>query len=440
VQETGQNYSHIARIARRITVTLFATHGLVSAAFVASGSMSVIVAAQLADNPAWAGVPSSVMRLGMAFAALVVAAGSDRIGRRWGLALGLALAAVGMVLAVTAIANSSYALFLGASLLAGVGSAAMALARFAAAEVHLPRERGRAISRVVIGGAVGSAVGPLVVGPSGRWAQQMGMNELVGPHLVALAILPLASALIFLRLRPDPRDVGRQIAELHPESVVHRGAARPVTRVLRTPPAFVALVAMLSSQVIMSMLMGMTTLHMRNSERTLTDISLVMSVHVLGMFGLSTIVGRLTDSWGRGPVILMGSVLLILSCVLAPMSSEVLPLSMAMFLLGLAWNLCYVGGSALLTDHLSPDERARTQGANDFLVALATAVATAASGVVYAGRGYSLLSSVGMVASAVPLALTTWWLIGRWRAAAASRPAASVDLAACIPTSATTCP
>jgi MFS family permease len=153
------------RIARKITVTLFATQSLVSAAFVASGTVSVIVAAQLSGNLAWAGVPSSVTQLGTACAALAVAATTDRIGRRWGLALGLAVGVLGTGLAVGAIVAGAFSLFLGGSVLLGVASAAIRLARFAAAEVHPPESRGRAISNVVIGGSVGSVVGPLLIGP-----------------------------------------------------------------------------------------------------------------------------------------------------------------------------------------------------------------------------------------------------------------------------------
>ena len=258
-------------------------------------------------------------------------------------------------------------------MLMGVASAAMQLGRFAAAEVHPPQSRGRAISSVVVGGAVGAVLAPLLVRPSGRWAQQAGRNELVGPYLVTLVIFALTSLVILVWLRPDPRDVGRKIAEDYPETVVHSGPTRPVSQILRIPAAFVALSAMAFSQVVMVMLMGMASLHMINYQHTLTDISVVFSVHTFGMFAFSMVAGRLTDRWGRGPVILSGTAMLVLACALAPLSPDVLPLSIALFLLGVGWNFCYVGGSALLSDQLSPEERAKTQGANDFLLALATA-------------------------------------------------------------------
>jgi MFS family permease len=408
-----------SRAARRITITLFATRSLVSAAFVASGTVGIIVGAQLSGNPAWAGVPSSMKQLATAFAALAVAATTDRIGRRWGLALGLAVGVLGMGLAVGAIVAGAFVLFLGGSVLLGVASAAMRLGRFAAAEVHPPESRGRAISTVVIGGTVGSVVGPLLIGPSGRWAQQAGLNELVGPYLAALVILALAALVIYVWLRPDPRDVGRRIAEHHPETVARQSPARSVSQILHTPAAVVAVSAMAFGQVVMAMLTDIVSLYMRNHQHALTDISVVISAHVFGMFAFSMVAGYLTDRWGRGPVILSGTATLVLACALAPLSPDVLPLSIALFLVGVGWNFCYVGGSTLLTDQLSPEERAKTQGANDFLIGLATAAATLGSGLVFAGTGYGVIGIMGVVASLVPAGLTAWWMAGKRKLAAA---------------------
>jgi MFS family permease len=64
-------------------------------------------------------------------------------------------------------------------------------------------------------------------------------------------------------------------------------------------------------------------------------------------------------------------------------------------LLGVGWNLCYVGGSTLLSDQLSPAERPRTQGANDLLVGLASAASSLGSGVVFATAGYTVMALTG---------------------------------------------
>jgi MFS family permease len=115
-------------------------------------------------------------------------------------------------------------------------------------------------------------------------------------------------------------------------------------------------------------------LHEGSSTR-LGDISIVISAHTFGMFAFSLISGQLVDRWGRGPVIMAGAAMLTLACLAAPLSPDVFPLGVSLFLLGLGWNFCFVGGSTLLADQLSPQERARTQGLNDLLVGLASPLA-----------------------------------------------------------------
>ncbi len=102
-------------------------------------------------------------------------------------------------------------------------------------------------------------------------------------------------------------------------------------------------------------------------------------------------------------MILAGGGVLVLACATAPLSPEVLPLAVSLFLLGLGWNFCYVGGSTLLADQLSPTERARTQGANDLLVGLASAAASLGAGLIFAGLGYTLVAVIGAVLSFIPV-------------------------------------
>jgi MFS family permease len=399
------------RIARKITTTLFAAQSLSSAAFIAGGTVSAIVGAQLSGVPALAGLPSAVQRLGAAFAALVVGAFMGRVGRRWGMTLGIACGAVGAGLAVRAIMMRSFPLFLGGLALFGIAHATMQLGRFAAAEVHPPESRGRAISHVVVGGTAGAILGPQLVGLSGQWASRAGMDELAGPFLAAMVIIAAAALAIFTWLRPDPRDLGREVARDYPETRVHQGATRSIYQILKTPGTFVAVAAMVLGQVVMVLIMGMTSLHMVNYDHTLGNISMVISAHTFGMFAFSIISGRLTDRWGRGPVILIGSGTLILASFFAPLSPGVYPLGMALFLVGLGWNFCYVGGSALLSDQLSPAERSRTQGVNDLFIGLATAAVSFGSGLLFASIGYTGIGIVGAVISLLLLGLIGWWMI-----------------------------
>ena len=251
---------------------------------------------------------------------------------------------------------SSFLLFFIGMVLMGITNAAVVLGRFAAAEVNPPEKRGAAISNVVLGGTFGAIVGPLLVGPMGSFVRTLGMDELAGAYLATLVLFVISSVVVFAGLRPDPRDLGKQVAAEHPDPAftTFTGEARPIFEILRQPAALVAVSAMALGQVVMVAVMVITSLHMRNHQHNLRDISAVIASHTFGMYAFSVLSGRLSDKWGRGPVILVGTSTLLLACITAPLSPNVFPLAVALFLLGLGWNFCFVGGSALLADQLSP--------------------------------------------------------------------------------------
>jgi MFS family permease len=127
------------------------------------------------------------------------------------------------------------------------------------------------------------------------------------------------------------------------------------------------------------------------------------------MYAFSVVSGQLIDRWGRVPVIIAGAITLIGACLAAPLSPDVVPISVALFLLGLGWNFCYVGGSTLLADQLSPAERAQTQGFNDLLIGLTSAIGSLLSGVVFATLGYGAMGVIGAVAALIPIGMVIWW-------------------------------
>ena len=187
------------------------------------------------------------------------------------------------------------------------------------------------------------------------------------------------------------------------------GVVRAIPEILRQPATLVAMIAMIIGQLTMVMLMVITSLHMKDHQHELGNISFVISSHTFGMFAFSILSGRLADRFGRAPVIIVGALTLILACVAAPLSPDVLPISVALFLLGLGWNFCYVGGSTLLADQVSPDERARTQGFNDLVIGFVSAIGSLSSGVIFSTLGYASVGAVGAIAAAIPLILTLWW-------------------------------
>ena len=403
--------NRISQAAWKTTAILFVAQSLSSAAIIATATVLPIIGDDLSGHPSWAGVPFAISQLAAAPAAFMWGLLWDRAGRRGGLSLGVLVGLAGMVVGVVAIQAGSFWLLLAG--LVGIGSsrAAVQLSRFIAAEVNPPLSRGRAISYVILGGTVGAIGGPLLVAPSSRWALQLGLMEMAGPFAISVALLGLGTLVVWLGLRPEPVDLSREVVALFPETGQIAAAARSIPELLRLPGVHVSIVAMVLAQMVMIMVMGITSLYMRDHNHALSSISLVISAHTLGMYAFSIVSGRLADRWGRGAVILGGALLMILALILAPVSTQVALLALALFFLGLGWNLCFVGGSALLADHLTPPERSRTQGFNDLLVGLVSAAGSFSSGVVFAVMGYLAVNLIGAAFVVVVLALTGYWLL-----------------------------
>jgi len=397
-----------ARHARRITAALFVSQSLGSAGSIAAATVAAIVGAELSGSTAAAGVPAAMSQAGIAIGALLWSRASDRMGRRGALSAALVTGGLGALLSLYGVASGSFALVLVALFFTGSGSAAVQLGRFVAAEVNPKARRARALATVVLGGTVGSVLGPLLVAPTGALVASWGWSEIAGPYLATGVGYLLTAVLLFTALRPEPKTIGDAIGR-EERGAIADAPARPLRVLLRDPSVRTAMAAVVAAQMVMVGLMQMTSLHMHANAHALASIAVVFSSHTFGMFAFSVVSGWLTDRWGRRPVLGLGATITLVSCLMAPLSPNVLPLALALFLLGLGWNLSYVAGSALLSDALTPAEKGRTQGFNDLLVGGAAALATLIGGLVMAGPGgYTAMGLLGAAATAPLL-----WIVAR---------------------------
>jgi MFS family permease len=391
--------------ARKLKWTLFGAQAMGSAGFLVASTVTPIVGAQLSGRPAFAGVPTAFYWAGGAFATLVWGRLMDPIGRRRTLSLGLLVGVLGASVASLFVVRHSFAGFIFGLSFMGAANTALQLARFMAGEVHRLEQRGRAISTVVLGGTVGAVLGPALVAPMSKLAVSFGGPPLAGPYAASAFFFALGAILVVLLLWPDPGDLAREIHQTSSESPA--AAIRSVSEILSDLQVRIAGLTMAIAQLVMVMLMVITSLHMSHHHHELSSIAAVMSSHVFGMYAFSVISGRLADQWGRGPLISAGALVLVIACLTATLSTEVVPLAVALFSLGLGWNFCYVGGSTLLSDRLSQGERARIQSVNDFVLTTLAGTGSALSGLVFSSVGYAMM---GYLSASVSLILV---ILGR---------------------------
>jgi predicted MFS family arabinose efflux permease len=323
--------------------------------------------------------------------------------------VGYVLGITAALLAALGIITQSLAIFLIGFLFLGLTRGIIDQGRYAAAEASPPRRRAQAISWVVLGGTAGSVLGPGLINATSGAASQLGLPPLSGPWFTGAFFFGLGLIIINLFLRPDPQTVGRQLAALEPVSTaVSSGGGRAYEEIFRDPRTKLATGAMIFGQLAMVTVMTMTPINMHHHHHPLKAISWVIMAHTLGMFGLSFVSGWLVSKLGQVAIIVAGGLILIIACLTAPLSNEVIWLALSLFLLGLGWNFCFVSGSAMLSDVLRSEERGRVQGLTDTMINLVSGVGSIGGGLIFAALGYMTIAWLGILASLTPLLLVFW--------------------------------
>jgi MFS family permease len=397
---------------RRTLIVLVASQVLGGAGLAAGVTVGALLAQDLLGSTGLAGLPSSLFTGGSAAAALLVGRLSDRRGRRTGLSVGYAAGAVGGASVVLAAVLGNVPLLLVALTVYGAGTATNLQARYAGADLAGPGGRGRAVSTVLVATTLGAVAGPNLVSVTGRAAERVGVPALAGPFALAAGAYALAGVVLWVFLRPDPLLVARRLSAAtatppDPSRPTGSAAGRtgPARRTLTT-----AAFAMVATQLVMVAVMTMTPIHLRAHGHGLGAVGLVISLHIASMYLPSPLTGWLADRYGRRPVLVAAGLALLSAGVVASLApgSSVVALTVALALLGLGWNLGLIGGTALVTDATTLDDRARAQGNIDVAVAVSGAAAGISSGAVVAASSYPALA---LGAGALALAIVPFTLI-----------------------------
>lgn len=369
--------------------------GIGVAGTVAAGSLLV---SSITDSETLAGLAQTSAVLGAAALALPLARLTARGGRRLALSVGYTAGAIGSVCAILGGAQRNIFLMLLGTFLVGAASAAGYQARFAAIDLATDQTRAKQLSFVVWGSTIGAVTGPNLMQPAGNLAENFGLPRLVGPYLISAVTLALATLVIFLFLKPDPYLVANK------ESITTRekgSTKRALAHIRSNPNALFAILSIAIGHVAMVSVMVMTPVHMAHVDVTLTIIGLVISVHVLGMYAFSPIVGAFSDRLGRVRVIQIGVAILLLSTVVSGFAraDDAYTLGLGLFLLGLGWSCTLIAGSAYLSESVNPTFKADSQGASDLVMNLAGAGGGALAGVIIGTLSYGWLC----FAAAVPV-------------------------------------
>ena len=391
--------SHQRKIVRTLGLAQI-LNGVGVAGTVAAGSLLV---SSITKSEGLSGLAQTTSVLGAAVMALPLARLTQTGGRRLALTFGYSVGVIGALLAIFGGANRSLFFMLLGVFMVGAASASGYQARFAAIDLATPENRSKNLSFVVWGSTIGAVTGPNLMEPSGVFAASLGLPKLVGPYLIAAFTLTLSVTVIALFLKPDPYLTANKAAE--GSSVKKRETVRTaLSHIKEFPVALFAIASVAIGHLAMVSIMVMTPVHMAHFAATLRIIGLVISVHVLGMYAFSPIVGAISDKIGRIKTIQIGIVVLIASALISGLAPQhdSFTLGIGLFLLGLGWSFTLIAGSTLLSETVSFEMRPSTQGASDLVMNLMGAGGAAIGGVIIGFFSYAALCyATGLVVVAL---------------------------------------
>jgi MFS family permease len=386
----SQSTQDIQRRTIKVLATTQILSGVGVAGTVAAGSLLV---SSISNSESLAGLSQTTAVLGAAAMAIPLSKLTQRGGRRLGLSVGYTVGLIGAAFAIFGGSQRILIAMLFGTFLVGAASASGYQARFAATDLADDSHRSRQLSYVVWGSTIGAVTGPNLMGPSGALAEALGLPKLVGPYILALITLGMGALVIWLFLKPDPYLTASNLRPQSEERHELLSARKTLKLIRQIPTALFAIAAIAIGHVAMVSVMVMTPIHMAHVDVTLTVIGLVISIHVVGMYAFSPIVGSLSDRLGRRLVIQLGVIILLASCLVSGFADahNSIQLGFGLFLLGLGWSCTLIAGSALLSESVETKLRPSSQGASDLLMNLMGAGGGALAGVIIGTLGYGWL-------------------------------------------------
>lgn len=356
-------------------------------------AISGLVGKQIAPSPELATIPFAVQFLGTMAATIPASLFMGRVGRKVGFTVGQCIGMAGGALSSYAVFHASFGLLIVGAALIGVHNAFWQYYRFAAADGVSPNMKARAISYVLAGGVIAAVLGPQL----SKWTIDLAPAAFAACYMTVVLLSFVSIGL--LQLTRLPNQAASTIAS----------AGRPIMEIMATPTFIVAALSSSVGYAVMNLLMTSTPLAMQVCGFAFAESATVIQWHVLGMFVPSFFTGSLIRRFGVTTIIAVGAALLSLAIGIGLSGIDFENFLFGLIVLGLGWNFMFIGGTTLLTDAYTDEERAKTQAAHDFIMFSMVAASAFASGVLHETLGWVAVNLIGAVPIAAAFIAIFWY-------------------------------
>ena len=360
---------------------------------------SALVGLALAEDKSLSTLPLAAQFIAVMLTSIPASLWMNHVGRKAGFLTATLFAFAGAATATIAIIQKDFWLFVLATTLIGVFNGFGIYYRFAAADAVDEAHKSRAISYVLVGGVLAAIIGPNLASHT-KWLIDSAPFAASYASLIIVYLVSLL-ALTFLKL---------PASEVHLDRL--QAKARPLSHIASQPKFIVALICAMLGYGVMSLVMTATPLAMHHHAHSFDDTAFVIQWHVLGMFVPSFFTGHLIRRFGIVRILFAGALFGIACVVVNLNGTSYWHFWVALVLLGISWNFLFIGGTTLLTETYRPEERAKTQAANDFLVYTTITISSLSAGALQHHLGWQAVN-MGVIPLLVIILASIVWLSSR---------------------------
>jgi predicted MFS family arabinose efflux permease len=392
VSEPFQHAIFDDKLARRNAMVLSVAQALAGGNNTVIVSTASIIGAVLAPDKGLATLPITAMVMGMWLGTLPIGWLARRLGRRFALQSGSVFGILSGLISYSAVMNAQFWLLLVGTFCGGLYAAAHQSYRFAATDTASDAFRPKAVSWVLAGGVFAALIGPQLV---------IFTKDMLPPHMFVASYLgqsvcALIAALVLMFVKVPP------IAARRIEN------SRPLGEIVRAPRFIVAVACGVASYAMMNMIMTSAPLAMVGCGHSVTDATLGIQWHVLAMYAPSFVTGSLIARFGVERITAIGLGLIALAAVVGISGLAVANFWGGLVLLGLGWNLAFIGATTMVTQCHRTEERNKVQAFNDFMIFGSMALSSFSSGQLLENVGWQAINEVIFPTIFLAGALLVW--------------------------------
>jgi MFS family permease len=169
---------------------------------------------------------------------------------------------------------------------------------------------------------------------------------------------------------------------------------RPLLEIARQPRFIAAAFCGIVSYPMMNLVMTSAPLAMQMCGLSVSDSNFGIQWHIVAMYGPSFFTGSLIARFGAPKIVAVGLALEAAGAAIGLSGITAMHFWATLIVIGIGWNLSFIGASALVLETHRPQERNKVQAFNDFLVFGMMAAGSFVSGQLLANYGWSAVNLV----------------------------------------------